>query len=65
MSHVFQNTSSVLEASLSGKTGNHHRYATAHRSKQKSVKSPLIAGIVSILCVLLLGPISTPRLAAQ
>ena len=65
MSHVFQNTSSVLEASLSGKTGNHHRYATAHRSKQKSVKSPLIAGIVSILCVLFLGPISTPRLAAQ
>ena len=65
MSQEFRTISSTLALSPSGTTGNRGRYAATHSPTPKSPKARLIAVIVSILCVLVLGSISTPRLAAQ
>ena len=65
MNQDFRKMSSTLESSLSGKTENSGRYAIAHPSAPKSAKSRLLACLVSIVCVLLLGSLSTPRLMAQ
>ena len=65
MNHDFRNTPSVLALSLSDKTESYDRYATTHLQKPKSVTARLLACIVSIVCVLVLASLSTPRLTAQ
>jgi len=65
MDHNFRTISSALGVSLSDKAENYGRYATTHSSAPKSAKSRLLACIVSMVCVLVLGSISTPRLTAQ
>ncbi len=65
MSREFRTISSALALSPLDTTGNRGRYAATHSPAPKSPKARLIAVIVSILCVLVLGSISTPRLAAQ
>jgi hypothetical protein len=65
MNHDFRNTPSVLALSLSDKTENYGRYATTYPPASRSMKARLLACIVSIVCVLVLGSLSTPRLAAQ
>ena len=65
MSQDFRTISSTLALSPSGTTGSRGCYAATHSPTPKSPKARLIVVIVSILCVLVLGSISTPRLAAQ
>lgn len=65
MNHDFRKMSSALESSLSGKTEKSDRYATARPSAPKSAKSRLLACFVAVVCALLLGSLSAPRLMAQ
>jgi hypothetical protein len=55
MNHDFRNAHSVLALSLSDKTENYDRYATAHRPAPKSMQARLLACIVSVVFFLILG----------
>lgn len=65
MNHDFRTIPSVLALSLSDKTENYGRYAITHSPKPKSMQARLLACVASIVCVLILGSLSTPHLAAQ
>ncbi|MES2222269.1 MAG: carboxypeptidase-like regulatory domain-containing protein, partial [Acidobacteriota bacterium] len=65
MNHSFRHTPFVLESLLSGEAENYRHHATTHPFAPKTMKARFVACLVAMVCVLILGSLSTPRLAAQ